>query len=223
MISLRGVTKYYRTRRVETTAVDKVDLDIAAGQFVSVTGPSGSGKSSLITIMGLLDRPDAGRLTFDGTDVSRASADCLADLRASSIGFVFQAFHLMPDKDVVTNVAMGLMGGARNLAHRREAALQVLDELDLSARAYHLPSQLSGGQQQRVAIARAMVKRPRLLICDEPTGNLDRDSGNMVLGLISALHAAGTTVLMVTHDAEVARRADRRLGIANGQLTRIEE
>jgi len=218
MIVLKNVTKRYRTRRVETTAVNALDLEVRTGDFLSVTGPSGSGKSTLITLLGLLERPDDGQIFFKGENVSRASANKLADLRRGSIGFVFQAFHLIPDLDVISNVSLGLEGLVGKRENREAAALAALDELGLSARARHMPSQLSGGQQQRVAIARAMVKKPDLLICDEPTGNLDRGAGDTVLDLIRGLHTNGTTVLLVTHDLDVAARAERQLVIDNGRL-----
>lgn len=217
-VILSDVWKRFRTRDVETAALRGVSLTIKKGEWVSVTGPSGSGKSTLVTVIGLLEAIDGGQIKLFGNDVAHASADAKARMRLSLIGFVFQAFHLIPDLTVVENVAMGLVGLVRSKSRRLERAREVLDHLGLAARANHFPVQLSGGQQQRVAIARAMVRQPALLICDEPTGNLDSTASESALKLIAEMHEQGTTVVVVTHDEAVADRAGRRIRLLDGQV-----
>lgn len=219
MLRLENAWKQFASGPTAVTALADASLDLSRGDFISITGPSGSGKSTLVTLLGLLDRPDQGRLTFMDQDVSRYSAGRLAALRRAHIGFVFQAFHLIQDMTVLENVMLGLEGLVRGRAERRARAGAVLERLGLSDRAGHLPSQLSGGQQQRAAIARAMAKEPDLLICDEPTGNLDGESGERVVELILALNKAGAAVALVTHDPRLAELAERRFHIADGRLT----
>lgn len=217
-LTLIAVTKRFRTRKVETTALDQVTMSIPRGEFLSIVGPSGSGKSTLIAIMGLLEKPSEGQVAFFGEDVTRAGSGRLADLRRHHVGFVFQSFHLMSDETVVENVMAGLDGIERSRRLRRERAMEALNALGIDHRADHLPAQLSGGQQQRAAIARAMVREPRLLICDEPTGNLDPESAGIVMGHIDAIRERGATVVLVTHDHAVAGRADRTIALEHGRI-----
>ncbi|MEP3072088.1 ABC transporter ATP-binding protein [Maricaulis sp.] len=217
-LTLIAVTKRFRTRKVETTALDQVTMSIPRGEFLSIVGPSGSGKSTLIAIMGLLEKPSEGQVAFFGEDVTRAGSGRLADLRRHHVGFVFQSFHLMSDETVVENVMAGLDGIERSRRLRRERAMEALNALGIEHRADHLPAQLSGGQQQRAAIARAMVREPRLLICDEPTGNLDPESAGIVMGHIDAIRERGATVVLVTHDHVIAGRADRTIALEHGRI-----
>jgi len=203
------------------TALKPTDLVVWPGEFVAVTGPSGSGKSTLLNVLGLLDRLTTGRYRLDGTDVTTLSEAQRAGIRAERIGFVFQAFHLLPHRSAVENVALGLLyrGGQRR--HRLAAAEEALQRVGLSHRGHALPTTLSGGERQRVAIARALVGRPRLLLCDEPTGNLDSANAAGVLDLISQLHRDGVTILLITHDPTVAARAGRRIAIHDGQVSTV--
>jgi len=217
-LELTDVWKVFRTHTMETAALRGLTLRIEAGDFVAITGASGSGKSTLVTLMGLLDTPSAGRVEFYGQDVSQAGAGRLADLRLSSVGFVFQSFHLIADMTVIANVALSLEGRVARKHDRLELARQTLEELGLGPRAEHYPAQLSGGQQQRVAVARAMVRHPSLLICDEPTGNLDPESAKSVFDLIKTMHSQGTTVILVTHDMALAQQAPRLIRLENGEI-----
>lgn len=217
-LTLIGVTKRFRTRKIETTALDQVTMSVPGGEFLSIVGPSGSGKSTLIAIMGLLEKPSEGQVAFFGEDITRAGSGRLADLRRHHVGFVFQSFHLMSDESVVDNVMAGLDGIERSRRRRRERAMEALNALGIEHRADHLPAQLSGGQQQRAAIARAMVREPRLLICDEPTGNLDPESADIVMRHIDTIRGSGATVVLVTHDHAIAGRADRTIALEHGQI-----
>ena len=217
-LELSKVSKRFRTRKVETLALDQIDLSVPRGEFLSIVGSSGSGKSTLVAIMGLLENPSEGSVVFFDEPVARAGSGRLADLRRNHIGFVLQSFHLISDMSVVENVMTGLDGIERSKRLRRTRAMEALDALGIGHRAYHLPAQLSGGQQQRAAVARAMVRKPLLLICDEPTGNLDQESADIVMAHIEAFRDAGTTVVLVTHDPAIARRADRIVTLEHGQL-----
>lgn len=217
-LELNSVSKRFRTKRIETTALDQIEMSVATGEFLSIVGASGSGKSTLVSIMGLLEKPSEGSVVFFGEDVSRAGSGRLADLRRNHIGFVFQAFHLISDESVIENVMAGLDGIERSRRVRRERAMDTLEALGIDHRAEHLPAQLSGGQQQRTAIARAMVRRPLLLICDEPTGNLDPEASGIVMDHIEAIRQSGATVVLVTHDHAIARRADRIVTLEQGRV-----
>jgi putative ABC transport system ATP-binding protein len=201
------------------SAVTAVDLVVRRGEYLAITGPSGSGKSTLLNVLGLLDRLTAGYYELDGVDVASLSQAELAALRGQRIGFVFQEFHLLPYRTATENVMLALVYG-QHRRHRQRWALAVaaLDRVGLRNRANALPSQLSGGERQRVAIARALVNWPSLLLCDEPTGNLDSATAQAILGLIDELHTAGQTVLVVTHDPVVAARAQRRVAMLDGRL-----
>ncbi len=214
---LRNVGRTFGTDPAVHALVD-VSLDIAAGAWLSIVGPSGSGKSTLLNIMGLLDRPTSGSYTLDDVDVSRLTGSERAAKRAADIGFVFQAFHLLPYRTAVENVMLADLysGGSRH--DRRARAAAALESVGLADRLEHVPSKLSGGEMQRVAIARAVYTNPRLLLCDEPTGNLDRVSGEVVLEVIGSMHDTGLTIVMITHDDEVAAHAQRRLRIVDGRL-----
>ena len=218
MIRLSNVEKVYRTDRIETIALSNVSLEVEAGEFVSIMGPSGSGKSTLLHVMGLLDAPTRGSVELNGRKVDSLSDGALAKVRNAELGFVFQTFHLVPDLSVLDNVEVPLLyrgGGARERRRKAEAALE---RVGLSARTRHFPSQLSGGQQQRVAIARAIVGSPRVLLADEPTGNLDSAMGDEVLALLSELNRAdGTTVVMVTHDERQAAKTHRVVRLFDGR------
>ncbi|MEM1177181.1 MAG: ABC transporter ATP-binding protein [Acidobacteriota bacterium] len=217
MIRLEQVSKVYRTDRVETQALDRIDLTIGAGDMVSIMGPSGCGKSTLLSIMGLLDAPSEGRVAIDGQTIERYEDKHLAAMRNRTLGFVFQSFHLIPDLSVVDNVEIPLLYRRMPSKQRRLKAQEALERVGLASRLHHFPSQLSGGQQQRVAIARAVVGEPRVLLADEPTGNLDSHMGEEVMSILEELNARGTTVVMVTHDARMAERTGRILRLFDGR------
>jgi putative ABC transport system ATP-binding protein len=215
---LRNIRKVYRTDTVETTALADVDLDICEGEFVSVMGPSGCGKSTLLNIVAMLDTPTSGRYVLGGVEVSAASEAQLAEIRKGNIGFIFQNFMLIDDLSVYENVELPLRCLNVPRLQRQARVREVLELLDLQARAKHRPMQLSGGQQQRVAIARAVVGDPKLIVADEPTGNLDSRHGEEVMDMLTTLHQQGTTILMVTHSHVHAGRADRILNMLDGRL-----
>lgn len=215
---LRNVCKVYRTGTVETTALADIDLEIRAGAFVSIMGPSGCGKSTLLNIIAMLDTPTSGRYVLGGREVSEASEAQLAEIRKGNIGFIFQNFMLIDDLSVYENVELPLRCLNVPRSKRQTRVREVLELVDLERRAKHLPLQLSGGQQQRVAIARAVVGDPKLIVADEPTGNLDSHHGEEVMDMLTTLHQQGTTILMVTHSHAHAGRADRILQMLDGRL-----
>ena len=216
MMNLDQVSKTYQKEGQPVKALRDVTVDIASGEFLAVLGPSGSGKSTLMNILGLLDRPDEGSYELDGKKVSNLTPDELALMRNKKVGFVFQAFHLLPRATAVENVELPLIYSERSSI--KGLAKKALDQVGLSDRAKHFPSELSGGQQQRVAIARALVNDPDILLADEPTGNLDSESGADIMALFQKLHEAGKTVVVITHDAEVAGYAQRSVRIVDGAL-----
>ena len=217
-IALSAVEKVYRTDRIETLALANVNLTVARGELLAIMGPSGCGKSTLLHLIGLLDVPTRGRVTLEGRDVGGLSDRARARLRNAEIGFVFQTFHLIPELSVLDNVELPLLYRSAGAGERRRLALAALDRVGLSSRVHHYPTQLSGGQQQRVAVARAIVGRPRLLLADEPTGNLDSQMGDEIMAIIEGLNRdLRTTVVMVTHDARLAARAHRTVRIFDGR------
>jgi ABC-type lipoprotein export system ATPase subunit len=217
MIELREATKTYRKpNQPPVKALDRLSLDVAAGELVAILGPSGSGKSTLMNVLGLLDRPDSGEYRLDGRAVQDLADDELARLRNRFVGFVFQAYHLLPRTTALENVQLPLLYSDRtDFLERSRAALEAVG---LGDRMHHDAEELSGGQQQRVAIARAIVNEPQLLLADEPTGNLDSAAGAGILDLFRGLHARGTTVILITHDAEVAKIAGRVLALRDGGI-----
>jgi len=218
MVQLEEVTKVYRTDRIETLALDSINLAVNDGEFVSVMGPSGCGKSTLLNLMGLLDEPSSGRINFDGNVIDGYGDRKVARLRNEKVGFVFQEFHLINDLKVLDNVEIPLLYRKTSSAERRKLALAALDRVGLSSRVHHFPAQLSGGQQQRVAIARAIVGRPKLILADEPTGNLDSRMGEEILQLLRDLNKdEQTTIVMVTHDARLAEQTERTIRIFDGR------
>jgi putative ABC transport system ATP-binding protein len=218
MIRLEGVEKVYRTSTVETVALTAMNLTVGEGEFISIMGPSGCGKSTLLNLMGLLDVPTAGTIAVNGTPVASYRDQDVAALRNKEIGFVFQSFHLIPDLSVVDNVEIPLLYRKMSARERRERALRALDRVGLSSRVQHFPSQLSGGQQQRVAIARAIVGGPRLLLADEPTGNLDSQMGDEIMGILHGLHTGEkATIVMVTHDPQRAAKTQRIVRLFDGR------
>ena len=218
MIRLENIDKVYRTERVETLALQNINLDVAAGEFVSIMGPSGCGKSTLLNLIGLLDAPSSGTLAIDKQPVNGTGDKALARMRNEKLGFVFQSFHLVPDLTVLDNVEIPLLYRSMPGSERRKLALAAIDAVGLSSRARHFPTQLSGGQQQRVAIARAIVGKPRILLADEPTGNLDSQMGDEIMEILHDLNRKdGTTIVMVTHDERFARRTDRIVRLFDGR------
>ncbi|GAB4167117.1 MAG: ABC transporter ATP-binding protein [Terrimicrobiaceae bacterium] len=217
---LESVKKIYRVGDQEIPALGGVDLTIEAGEFVAIIGPSGSGKSTLMHLLGCLDVPTSGRMEICGEDLSRAHPDRLARARNREIGFVFQSFNLLPRLDVVGNVELPLLYSGISSAKRRKRASEMATKLGLGERLRNRPPQLSGGQCQRVAIARALVNEPQIIFGDEPTGNLDSATGEMVLGIFRELHASGKTVVLVTHDPHVAEVAKRVIEIRDGRIHR---
>jgi putative ABC transport system ATP-binding protein len=218
MIALEAVSKVYRTDRIETLALDGVSLTLGAGEFVSIMGPSGCGKSTLLNLIGLLDAPSTGRVLLEGTSVEAYNDRRVARLRNEKIGFIFQSFHLIADLTVLDNVELPLLYRSMGAAERSRRALAALERVGLSSRIHHFPGQLSGGQQQRVAIARAIVGEPKLLLADEPTGNLDSQMGDEVMGILHGINRdAGTTIAMVTHDPRLAEATDRIVRMFDGR------
>ncbi|MEP6505792.1 MAG: ABC transporter ATP-binding protein [Betaproteobacteria bacterium] len=218
MIKLRQLSKLHRTGEVETTALDRIDLDIEAGEYVAITGPSGCGKSTLLGILGLLDVPTGGDYWFDGQNVAGWNETRLTRLRRGRIGFVFQSFNLIDDLSVSENIALALEYGDVPPRQHRARVDEAMARLGIAHRASHRPSQLSGGQQQRVAIARAVVSRPALLLADEPTGNLDSAHGDEVMRILRELNAEGSTLAMVTHSPLHAAQASRTLRLLDGRI-----
>jgi putative ABC transport system ATP-binding protein len=219
LIAGGALTKTYRLGRVDVPALRGVDIEVAAGEFVAITGPSGSGKSTLMHILGCLDTATSGHYAIDGEDVSRLQGKAVARVRNRKVGFVFQTFNLMPRLTVEENVALPLKyRGGISRPERRARALRLLDRLGLSDRIGHRPDELSGGQRQRVAIARALIGEPAILMADEPTGNLDSRAGAAVLQTFDELHALGHAIVLVTHDPNVAARAQRIIHIADGRV-----
>ena len=218
MIEMHGLTKAYRTSDIETTALDNINLEVAAGEFIAIMGPSGCGKSTLLNIMGMLDSPDSGRYTFLSEDVAGYSERKLADIRKQNIGFIFQSFNLVDELTVSENVMLPLLYQKVPAVERDRRVQAVLERVGIAHRAGHRPQQLSGGQQQRVAVARAVVNQPKLILADEPTGNLDTINGEEVLELLTQLNGDGTTVVMVTHDPGHAEHAGRVINMLDGRV-----
>ena len=222
MIEIRNLRRHYDQGGTVVRALDGIDLDIASGEFVAIMGPSGSGKSTLLNVLGALDRPDAGHYRLDGIEVSALDDDAASELRNRKIGFVFQAFQLLPRLDVLENVLLPLRYARQPDPEAPARARVLLERIGLGARIHHTPGQLSGGQMQRVAIARALLMKPALLLADEPTGNLDSASARDVLALFEELHRDGQTIVLVTHDPDVARRTGRTVHLRDGRVERIE-
>jgi putative ABC transport system ATP-binding protein len=219
VIEMRGIGRIYSSGRLEVQALVDVDLDVADGDFLAIVGPSGSGKSTLMNLLGCLDRPTSGTYRLAGTDVATLPDDELARVRNRTIGFVFQSFNLLPRTTALENVAMPLLYAGVRRTERNRRAHEALARLGLEDRLSHEPSELSGGQQQRVAIARALVTQPAIILADEPTGNLDSASGADVLKLLHELNDAGTTIVLITHDSDVAVAARRSVHVLDGRVS----
>ncbi len=217
-IKLEGLSRYYRTGAETIKALHNISLTIESGEFVAIVGPSGSGKSTLMNIIGCMDRSTAGEYQINGDAVDALSSDRLAQIRNSTIGFVFQSFHLLSRLTALRNTELPLIYSGTPKRERQKRASEALEKVGLKGRGHHLPTQLSGGQQQRVAIARAMVTQPKLLLADEPTGALDTHTGEEIMSLLRELNKGEVTVILITHEAEVAAYARRRLEFRDGQL-----
>jgi putative ABC transport system ATP-binding protein len=217
MIRISQMEKVYRTEEVETVALNKLSLEVREGEFVAIMGPSGCGKSTLLNILGLLDDPDGGSFLFNGIEVAKFNERKRADLRKHNIGFVFQSFNLIDELTVFENVELPLIYTGVPSAERKTRVEKVLDQMQIMHRRNHFPQQLSGGQQQRVAVARAVVNNPRLILADEPTGNLDSNNGNEVMQLLTDLNEKGTTIIMVTHSEHDAKFSHRIVRMLDGQ------
>ncbi len=221
LIKLEGVTKVFLTDEVETHALSGIHMDIRKGEYVSIAGPSGCGKSTLLSILGLLDTPSDGTYILNGRPVQGLTLPERARIRNREIGFIFQSFNLIGDLTVYENVELPLTYRGMPSAERKQRVTEALEKVGMGHRAKHLPSQLSGGQQQRVAVARALAGSPAVLLADEPTGNLDSKNGDAVMELLHSLHKAGSTIVMVTHDARFARHAERTIHVFDGRV--VEE
>lgn len=218
MIKLDNISKIYSTEEVQTTSLNGVSLEIKEGEFVAIMGPSGCGKSTLLNIMGLIDTPTEGTYLLNGKDVSTLTENERTDIRKGVIGFVFQSFNLIDELNVNENVELPLLYMGVPAKERKERVLEVLRRMNMSQRGKHYPSQLSGGQQQRVAIARAVISNPKIILADEPTGNLDSKNGLEVMEMLSQLNAEGTTIIMVTHSQHDATYANRIINLYDGQI-----
>ncbi|MEM6720008.1 MAG: ABC transporter ATP-binding protein [Bacteroidota bacterium] len=218
MIKLTDLTKVYRTEEVETTALHKLNLTVQEGEFVSIMGTSGCGKSTLLNIIGLLDAPTSGSYQFGTTEVASYSEKQRAQLRKANIGFVFQNFNLIDELSVYENIELPLIYNKVLSSERKKRVTAILERVGISHRAKHFPLQLSGGQQQRVAVARALVTNPKLILADEPTGNLDSKNGNEVMELLAELHASGATIIMVTHSSYDAQFSSRIVMMKDGEI-----
>ena len=218
MLSMRDLTRVYRTDTVETTALDGINLEIADGEFVAIMGPSGCGKSTLLNVVGMLDSPSSGSYVFNGQEVAGLPEAKLAEVRKKNIGFIFQSFNLVDELSVRENVELALLYHDVPASERRRRADEVMDKVGIAHRAKHRPSQLSGGQQQRVAVARALIGQPKLILADEPTGNLDTHHGEEVMKMLQALNAEGSTIVMVTHSPGHADYAGRVVNMLDGRV-----
>lgn len=218
MIKIENIKKVFRTEDVETWALREVSLEVKVGEFVAIMGPSGCGKSTLLNILGLLSSPSEGTYMLDGKDVSTLSESDRIKLRKGALGFVFQSFNLIDELNVSENIELPLLYMGVSAKDRKEAVKAVIDRVAMGHRAKHFPAQLSGGQQQRVAIARAVISNPKLILADEPTGNLDSKNGREVMELLKELHREGTTIVMVTHSQRDASYADRTINLFDGQI-----
>ncbi|MFA6655100.1 MAG: ABC transporter ATP-binding protein [Bacillota bacterium] len=218
MIKTCKLYKEYVMGKVKVQALRDIDIEIPKGQFVAIMGPSGSGKSTLMNILGCLDKPTSGQYYLDGEDVSKKSDDELAEIRNQFVGFIFQSYNLLPRTDAVSNVELPLIYRGISAGKRREMAMEALESVGLSHRARHKPSELSGGEQQRVAVARAIVGNPKLILADEPTGNLDSRSGEEIMVVFQELHEKGITLVLVSHDPDIARHAERIVSLRDGRI-----
>ncbi|CAM1368929.1 ABC transporter ATP-binding protein [Tenacibaculum xiamenense] len=223
MIKITDLVKVYRTEEIETTALNRLSLKVEKGEFVSIMGASGCGKSTLLNIIGLLDTPEDGSYLFDGEEVSKYSEKERAGLRKANVGFIFQNFNLIDELTVFENVELPLIYNKVKSSERKERVNKMLDRMGISHRAKHFPLQLSGGQQQRVAVARALVTNPKIILADEPTGNLDSKSGNDVMELLTELHSAGATIIMVTHSSYDAKFSSRIVTLKDGEIVSQKE
>ena len=219
MIRLKHIYKSYSLGEVDVPVLQDVNLHVKPKEFVSILGPSGSGKSTLMNLIGCLDVPDSGDYILDGEYVDNCTENELSEIRGEKIGFIFQQFNLLPDLTAYENVEMPLLYRKLSAAERRERVLETLKQVGLEERMHHKPSQLSGGQQQRVAIARVLAARPSIILADEPTGNLDSASGREIMGIIRGLWQAGNTIVLITHDINVANQAERKVYVRDGRLS----
>ena len=218
MLSMKNISKVYQTEKVQTHALRDFNLEVEEGEFIAVTGPSGSGKTTFLNIAGMLEPFTSGEFTLDGVDIGKLNDNQTADLRNQKIGFIFQGFNLIPDLNLYENIEVPLRYAGIKRSERKLRIEECLEKVGLASRAKHLPQQLSGGQQQRVAIARALAGKPRFLLADEPTGNLDSLMARQVMELLEKINEDGSTIIMVTHDPELARRAPRNIQVVDGQL-----
>ena len=223
MIRLEDLRRDFQVGDQVVHALDHIDLEIQPGEYISVMGPSGSGKSTLLNLLGLLDKPTSGNYWLNDADVSSLNDNALAEQRQQNIGFIFQSFHLIPRLNALENVELPMLLAGAPVAARRERAREVLESVGLASRLHHRPDQLSGGERQRVAIGRAIVMKPGLLMADEPTGNLDSRSGEEVIEILEQLNRDGISLMVVTHDHEIGRRARRHLTLHDGKIVRDED